>query len=152
MDDDGIIYVSFNKTYEIEILSEEGKLINKISREYQPEEITQEEKNEIINRLSKKFSKDSINQIEFPKVKPPVSHLFIVEEYLYVQRKRLKKENKFLFDIFEKTGRYVDEDILDFQPMVNKNNFIYTLKFDFEHQTGDVVRYKIEKSNDLTDR
>ncbi|MBN2395240.1 MAG: 6-bladed beta-propeller [Candidatus Atribacteria bacterium] len=149
MDNDGIIYVSFNKTYEIEVLSGKGEFINKISREYQPEKITQEEKNEIIGRLSKRFSKDIVNQIEFPKVKPPISHLYLVDNYIYVQKKILKEENKHLFDVFEKSGRYIEEISLDFQPMINKNNYIYTIKLDFELLTADVVRYKIEKSLDF---
>ncbi|MBN1272340.1 MAG: 6-bladed beta-propeller [Candidatus Aminicenantes bacterium] len=147
MGDDGIIYVSFNKTYEIEVLSGNGELIHKITRKIQPEKITQKEKNEVIGKLRQRFSNDIIKQIDFPKMKPPIWHLYIVDNYLYVQKKILRKKNKFLFDMFEKTGRYVDEVILDFQPMVYKNNFIYTIRPDFENLTADVIRYKIEKNS-----
>ncbi len=99
----------------------------------------------MLESYEKRF-KDISKYIDFPKVKPPISRLYIVEDYLFVLRKRIGKE--YFFDVFDKQGNYIDEIALEFFPMINKNNFIYTLRFIGNIEKRDITdveicRYKI---------
>lgn len=148
MDSDGRLYVSYNDSYNIKVLSGSGELISEINRKYKPEKVSDEERGQMLENYEKRY-KNISKYIDIPKVKPPISRLYIVEDYLFVLKKRVGKE--YFFDVFDKQGAYVDEIILDFLPIVNKNNFIYTLKFIGDLEKRDIAdievsRYKIVRN------
>lgn len=148
MDSDGRFYVSYNDSYNIKVLSSSGELISQINRKYKPEKVSDEERNQMLENYEKRY-KDISKYIDVPRVKPPISRLYIVEDYLFALKKREGKE--YFFDVFDKQGAYIDEITLDFQPMVNKNNFIYTLQFKGNLETRDITdievnRYKIVRN------
>jgi len=150
MDSDGRFYISYNDSYNIKILSNNGELISEINRKYKPEKISDEEKKQMLESYEKRI-KNISKYIDFPKVKPPILRLYTVEDYLFVLRKRIGKE--YFFDVFDKQGNYIDEIALDFFPMLNKNNFIYTLRFIGNIETRDftdveICRYKIVSNID----
>ncbi len=150
MDSDGRFYVSYNDSYSIKILSNNGELINEINRKHKPDKISDEEQKEMLESYEKRF-KGISNYIDFPKVKPPILRLYTVEDYVFALRKRIG--NEYFFDVFDKQGNYVDEITLDFLPWVNKNNFVYTLRFIGNIETRDITdievyRYKIVSNID----
>ena len=145
MDANGLFYVSYNDTYNIKILSNSGELIGEINRKYKPDKIPEEEIQQMLESYDKRFE-DISKYVDIPKVKPPISRLYIVEDYLFVLRKR--NGIKYFFDVFDKQGNYIDEIVLDFLPWINKNKFIYTLKFKGNIEKRDITdvevyRYKI---------
>lgn len=147
----GQVYVGYNDSYHIMILSAKGKFINEIKRKCTPEKVLPDERQQILADYEKR-SKDISKIIEIPRVKPCFQRLFIVENYLFVLIKRVGKN--YYFDVFDENGMYVDETTLAFLPIINKSGFIYTLSFKFEGEIDprniietEIIRYKIIRSS-----
>jgi hypothetical protein len=138
------LYVSYNDSYDIRILSAPGAAIKAIRRDYTPEKVSAEEKRQILEGY-KRFG-DSARSIEIPAVKPRIRRFYFVRDQLYVLRKRVGQV--WYFDVFDKDGEFIEARSLDFPPLVYKNGFIYTIAIEGNIDAGDitdttVVRYKV---------
>jgi hypothetical protein len=136
--------VCYNDSYEIRILSDDGVLLKRIKREYHPEKVAAEEKRRIQEEY-KRFG-DAAKAIEIPAVKPPITRLYFVGDFLFAYRRRTGRVRH--FDVFDKDGEFAGEQVLDFPPLVCKNGFVYTIDFDGDIDNRDitntaVVRYGV---------
>ena len=121
------IYYGHPDKYEINIFSPEGKLVKKITRDYEPvpvskkdiknfeEEISQEE---TLNRAPEDFRKKLFQLIKYPKYKPAYQSFTLIESGLnqsYTLMENgwlalivdLVKGEYTIFDLFDQEGRYI---------------------------------------------
>lgn len=138
------LYVSYNDSYDIRILSAAGALIKNFRRDYTPEKVTADERRQILEGY-KRFG-DAAKGIEIPAVKPPFRDFCFIKDQLYVLRKRVGRI--WYFDVFDKEGEFIEEKGLDFRPLVYKNGFVYTIAVEGNIDAWDitdttVVRYKV---------
>lgn len=89
-----------------------------------------------------KRSKGLLNPSDMPKYKPAVYRLFIVEDHLLALMKR--KDDKYMFDVFDQNGNYVEELGLDFQPWINKRGYVYAPKISPDLSECEIVRLQVE--------
>jgi hypothetical protein len=138
------LYVSYNDSYDIRVLSATGALIKNFRQDCTPEKVTAEEKRQILEGY-KRFG-DAAKGIEIPTVKPPIRGFYFVKDQLYILRKRVGRV--WYFDVFDEGGEFIEARSLDFIPMVYKNGFVYTIVVEGNIDTWDitdttVVRYKV---------
>lgn len=136
MDSGGRFYINYSSAYRIKVFSGEGQLEDEIRRDSVPKAITPAE-TALIRAKYGGSAGDFIDLIPFPKVKPPVRGLFIVEGFLFVQRDQIGKQ--YSYDIFDRSNVYLGTMALDFAPFLNKNGCIYTFNMGGELDTGDPI-------------
>jgi len=110
------IYLGYPEKYEINVYSPEGKLVRRISRDYDPIAVTEKDKKEYVQRVSETFSapiytdsvkKKAFQKIKYPKYKPAYQSFTMMEnEWLAVIADSVKDEYT-LFDIFSQEGKYI---------------------------------------------
>ncbi len=129
-----LIICGFRESYEFQILDSEGKTIRKISRDYVPIKISEEEKKK------RKLSQNS----ELPRCFPAFQDFSVDEEgRIFVQTyERQIDENKFYYDIFDPEGRYLAKIPLKMEPQIWKKNKLYSIEED-EEGFQMVKRYKL---------
>lgn len=136
-DEDNIIF-GYSKDYELQIYNPEGDLIKKIMREYDPEKITEEEKEE-----STQGSPSSV-KFEFPKCHPAFLR-FVHDEAgrLYVQSyEKGEGYNVYYHDVFDRDGRYIAKVQLRRAPVIFRHGKLFSLEED-EDGYQYVKRYKV---------
>jgi hypothetical protein len=136
MDRQENLYVCFNKTCDIEVYSPDRKLVRTISRKVDPEEITKAEIDDEI-----KHSRGLLTADDFPKVKPAVRRLFIVDNHLFVRLKRI--DETYQYYVFDGQGNFVEEIKLDFQPWVAKAGYVYSFTSNSDFSEWEVTRLKV---------
>ncbi len=88
--------------YTIQVFSPEGKLLRKITREYKPVEVTEEEK--------KRWEEDQSPEFKLAPSKYHSAYWrFEVDEEgrLYVQTWEKDAEDRYYYDVFDEKGRYL---------------------------------------------
>ena len=137
--DDNIVY-GYPKTYEIRIYDPSGQLIRKITKKYDPVEITEEEKKERIEDLPPQI-KDSV---VFPKHHPAFYRLCLDDEgRIFVQTwEKIGEEDIYYHDVFDSEGKYIAKVPLRSRPITCKKGKLYTLEED-EEDYQVVKRYKV---------
>jgi hypothetical protein len=110
------IYLGYPDKYEINIYSPEGKIVKRITREYEPIQVTEKDKESFVKTASKGFSapiytddikKKAFQKIKYPKYKPAYYSFTLMENgWLAVIVDSLEGEYT-LFDIFDQDGRYI---------------------------------------------
>ena len=136
-DEDNIIF-GYSKDYELQIFNPEGDLIKKIMREYDPVEVTEEEKEEATQGISSQI------KVEFPKYHPPFLR-FVHDEKgrLYVQSyEKGDRYNVYYHDVFDRDGRYIAKVQLRQFPVIFRNGKLYSLEED-EDGYQYIKRYKV---------
>lgn len=125
--DDNIVY-GFPETYEIQILNPEGDIIRRILKDYDPLEITEEEKEE-----QRKEVPEGIN-IVFLKYHPPFRTFSVDDEGRVIVRARERHEQKlrYVYDVFDPEGYYVAKFYLEARPLLWKKGKMYALAEDEE--------------------
>jgi hypothetical protein len=110
------IYFGYPEKYEINIFSPEGKLVKKITRDYEPvavskkdmknfeEEISQEEG---LNRAPKDLLKKLFQLIKYPKYKPAYQSFILMENGWLASIVDSVKGEHTIFDLFDQEGRYI---------------------------------------------
>lgn len=135
--DDNIVY-GYPKDYELQIINPQGELIKKITREYDPVEVTEEEIEE--------EKKDAPPQIkfEFSKYHSAFRRFTHDDEgRIFVQTWEKTQDGEgFYYDIFDLEGRYIVKIPLRTRPIVWKKNKLYTIEED-EMGFQVVKRYRI---------
>jgi hypothetical protein len=109
MDSQGRLYLGSQRSYEIKILSPEGKLVKTIGRDYDPVAITKEDKDEMLKLIPTTSGINIKDMIQLPEVFPPYGNFILADEGRLLVRTyekgRAKKE--FYWDVFDPEGRYV---------------------------------------------
>jgi len=128
------IVCGYRETYEFQILDAEGKIVRKVSRDYIPIEISEEEKEK--RRLPQSS--------ELPKYFPAFQDFSVDEEgRIYVQTfERHTDGDKFYYDVFGPEGKYIAKVRLNALPQYWKYGKMYSIEVD-EEGFQVVKRYKI---------
>jgi hypothetical protein len=111
-DSSGNIYYGRNRDYEIDVYTPEGKLVKSIRKEYQPQKISEADKEKILSGLDSFQNMGPINlreMFEFPKMFPPFQ-LFTLDEkeHIIVRTwEKGKEEDAYVHDIFDSEGRFI---------------------------------------------
>jgi hypothetical protein len=112
------IYLGYPEKYEINIYSPEGKIVKKITREYEPIVVSEKDKESFLKNVGESLSasspvftedikKKAFQKIKYPKYKPAYQGFTLMENgWLAVIVDSLEGEYT-LFDIFDQDGRYI---------------------------------------------
>ena len=134
---DNIIYGHSNK-YELLVFDAEGKIVKKISKEYDPVEVTELEKEEEIKKAP------SYTRFDFPETHSAFQSIKLDDEgRIYVKTwKKEEFKKDYYFDIFDAAGKYIAEVYLKETPHLFKNNKLYSVEED-EYGFHVIKRYKV---------
>ncbi|MCJ7578926.1 MAG: 6-bladed beta-propeller [Candidatus Aminicenantes bacterium] len=135
--DDNIVY-GFPETYEIQVLNPEGEIIRRMLKDYDPVEISEEEKEE----ASKEYPEDF--RIEFLKHYPPFRTFSVDDEGRIIVQAWARHEEKlrFVYDVFDPEGFYVAKFYLEARPLLWKKGKMYALAED-EEGFQSIKRYTV---------
>jgi hypothetical protein len=137
IEEDNIIW-GFADKYEIFIIDAEGKTVKKITREYDPIKITDEEKEKRIEGL-----RDGVKLI-WNVHHNPFIYLCVDDEGRIFTRTydKTPKSGEYYYDVFDPDGKYVAKIPLKSRPYVLKQGKLYTIEED-EEGYQLVKRYRI---------
>lgn len=144
--DDNIVWANSLK-YEINIVSPEGILLRKISKEHVPIEIKEQDKKEIVPLIFGKGSLTPEEEANFAKYFDPINWISIDDENrIFIDTLEKTNDRKYYYhDVFDSEGRYMAKVGLPSWPtlrMVWKNNKLYTIE-ENEEDFMIVKRYKV---------
>ncbi len=136
-DRDGNIYYGRNREYEINIYTPEGKHVKSIRKDFQPQEITEEDKEKIMSRMDSFAGMSPVNLrelFEFPKMFPPFQFFTLDENGRIIVRTWEKGEetDTFVHDIFDPEGRYIAQFVSRINISLWKNTKAYAIDEDDE--------------------
>ena len=110
------IYLGYPDKYEINVYSPEGKLVKKITRDYDPFPVSEKDKESYLKIVSESLSspiftddikKKALQKIKYPKYKPAYQSFTLMENgWLAVIVDSVEDEYT-LFDIFNREGEYI---------------------------------------------
>ena len=129
-DSSGNIYYGRNRDYEIDIYTPEGKHVKSIRKEFQPQKITEEDKEEIMGRMDSVAVADTVNfreMFEFPKMFPPYQFFTLDEADRLIVRtwEKGEEEDAFIHDIFDQEGRFIGQFVSKINVSVWMNGKAY---------------------------
>jgi len=106
---DGLLYLGSAKTYEIRVVSAEGRLLKTVGRDSDPVPVTQADKDEMLKSLASLPGVNVKDMIQFPDVYPPFSDFVPADEGRLLVRTFEKGQAKkeFYWDVFDADGRYI---------------------------------------------
>lgn len=135
--DDNIVY-GFPKSYELEILSPEGDVLKKVTRDYDPVEIAEEEKEE-----ERKSHPPEIKLI-FSTQYPPFRLFWCDDEGRIIVQARERRDGRvgYVYDVFDRQGRYIVKFNLETTPMLWRSGKMYAVA-ESEEGFQSVKRYKV---------
>ncbi len=147
IDSMGNIYYGRNREYEINIYTPEGKLVKSVRKEFQPQKITDEDKEEMLGRLDSVSGMAPVNlreMFEFPKMFPPFQYFSVDEADRIIVRtwEKGKEHDEFVHDIFDSEGRFIAQFVSKINISIWKNGKAYAIE---ENDEGFQVikRYSI---------
>ncbi len=132
----GSIYYTFDRDgravcgvpdqYEIKIFDTDGNLVKKISRDYDPVEITKEEKKEVEEEMPPGL------KLAVPKYHGAFQWIMTDDEgRIFVMTEERSPEGEgYCYDVFDSEGRYFAKIPLKFRPFVIKKDKFYTVTED----------------------
>jgi len=129
-DSSGNIYYGRNRDYEIKVYTPEGKPVKTIRKDFQPQKITEEDKEEILSRFDNFANMGPVNfreMFEFPKMFPPFQSFTIDENGRIIVRTWEKgtQKDEFIHDVFDADGRYIARFPSKINFSVWKNKKVY---------------------------
>jgi len=138
--DDNIVY-GYPKEYEIQIFNPDGKQIKKITKEYEPVEITEEEKKE----FQEGEPPQARMRYDFSKYHSAFQRFFLDDEgRIYVQTwEKIGDKEIYNYDVFDNEGKYVARIPLRDTPYVCFRGKIYSMEED-EEGYQIVKRYRVD--------
>jgi hypothetical protein len=115
--DSDLIYLGWPDKYEINVYSPEGKMVKKITRDYDPMPVRDKDKDGFFKRLSESTSasgllkedmmKKVFQKIEFPKFKPAYQSFTLMDNgWLAVVVDAIEGEYTHI-DLFDRDGKYI---------------------------------------------
>ena len=136
---DNIVY-GYPKDYEIQIFNPKGTLIKKITKEYDPVEVTEEEKEEQIGDIPPELK----SRYVFSKYHSAYYRFFLDDEgRIFIQTwEKVGNEDTYFHDVFDREGRYIAKIPLRMRPHICKKGKLYTIEED-EEGYQVVKRYKV---------
>jgi hypothetical protein len=147
---DNIVWANSLK-YEINIVSPEGILLKKISKEHVPIEITEQDKKEIVPAIFGMESLTPEEEANFAKYFDPINWISVDNENrIFIDTLEKTKDRKYYYhDVFDSEGRYIAKVGLPSWPtlsMVWKNNKLYAIE---ENEEGFMIvkRYRVNWKN-----
>jgi hypothetical protein len=128
------------RTYELLLFSaSEGKPYKKITREYDPVTVTDEDKAEELKKTPTQVQASLV----FPKYYPAYEHFFLTDlGHVFVKTWEKTKDGKRLYDIFDAEGRFIDRIPLKPSGIEILNGKYYALEED-EDGYQYVKRYTV---------
>lgn len=144
----GTIYYTFDKDdrvvwgipghYEINIFDTTGSLVQKITKEYDPVEITEEEKKEATEELLERI------ELKIPKFHNAFRRFITDDEGMIFAMtwERIQESKGYYYDVFDPEGRYLAKIPLKIRPRLIKKKKIYSVTED-EDGFHIVKRYKV---------
>ncbi len=144
--DDTIVWADIkNPDYVLYVQDLEGNLLKKIIKENDPIPITAADKEKLMDRAFGDNPTRDQWDVRFPDSYPPfMGFSFDDMGHLFVRRyEREESEDGGLFDIFDAHGRYLANQRLKMNPMIWKNDRMYTIVED-EDGFNIVKRYIVK--------
>ena len=142
---DGNVLWGKTTEYVFSVVNSEGKIVRKIVKNYDPEILTQEDKDKKAKELFGEEGAPSEVTIEWSKYFPAFQD-FVTDErgWLYVRPYTKEKVEKgVIYDVFDADGRYVARVVLSDRAMAIKYGKLYTIEEDTEGMRL-VKRYALE--------
>jgi hypothetical protein len=130
--------------YEIFIVNPEGKTIRKIIKDYDPVNITEEEKDKLKKARFGDRELPAEYKLEFPNNYHPYWYFICGDEgNLYTRTFEQNEEGLFRYDVFDHKGRYIAKFYLPEVDLlcVVKRNKVYTMVWEDEKGIPVVKRY-----------
>jgi hypothetical protein len=126
----GNVLYGRNKDYELNVYTPDGKHIKSIRKDYQPQKITEEDKEEILGRMDSVASMSQVNlreMFEFPKTFPPFQNFSVDEAGRIIVRtwERGKEKGEFVHDVFDPEGRFISQFTTKVAVSIWKNGKAY---------------------------
>ncbi len=144
-DNDEIIWGDIkNPKYELYVHNQEGTLIKKITRNYDPLPIAAEDKEKLMEATFGQSPMRDQWDVQFPDNYPPYMGFSFDDKGHILVRRYEKQENEQggLVDIFDSEGLYMAQVRLKMNPLIFKTGHMYTIEED-EEGFKVVKRYKI---------
>jgi len=125
------------ETYELHVFDPEGELVMKITKDYDPVEITKKEKDEVIKELEGM-------KLSIPKFHNAFSWFITDDEgRIFVSTFEKTDDGEgFYYDIFDRKGKFFAKIPLQTRPYLIKNKKFYTVEED-EQGFQCVKRYRV---------
>ena len=144
------LYHCLNKSYLIEVFNNEGKIIRKIDRPYQPVPFTDKDTQEYLEAFDENpespFAKMA-REVEMPSVKTVTERMLVDEEgRLWVEtNEEQERDNRtfIAYDIFNSEGYYEARIWSDIRPGLFANGKMYHMKTDEETGYRELKRFQI---------
>lgn len=131
--------------YEFRIVNPDGKIIKKIVKDYDPEKLTQEDRDKRAKEIWGDQGSPSGVRVEWPANFPAFQD-FVMDDrgWLFVRPYSKTKEGKgACYDVFDTEGRYLARVLLPARIRLIKNRKLYTIEED-EESLPSVKRYSLE--------
>ena len=144
IDSNGYFVYGFPKDYTIEIWDTQNRLIRKIERAYDPVDVTGDERERYLKNLSPGLKA----KLDFSAAHSAFQRFFLDDQgMVFVQTwEKAEAGKKFIFDIFDKQGKFMARVPLKQKPQLLKKNKLYSIEEDEEgYQT--VKRYAVNWLN-----
>ena len=131
------VVFGYPKTYEIRISDSDGNEVKKITKEYDPVEVTQEE----IEELEEMPPGIKVSMSKFH---PAYNRIFVDDELrIFVSTwEKIKEGEGYYYDVFDGDGKYIAKIPLKVRPQTWKNGKLYTIEED-EDGFQYVKRYRV---------
>ena len=131
--------------YELQVLNQEGKLIKKIIKDYDPVPITKEYKEKWLKDTYGDAGPMPGSKFEWGKHHLAFRDLRLDDEgRIFVQTyERIEEGKGGCYDVFDTEGRYIAKVFLEVKPLVWKRNKMYTI-YEDEEGYHFVKRYTVE--------
>ena len=142
MENDNIVW-SHPSTYELYIVSPEGKTLRKIVKAYDSVKITETEKKEMIEGRTVPPE----YKIKLPEYYNPLYYLMCDEDgRIYVRTYERDNKGGFYYDVFDSEGRYIAKFSLPGNELIFflKKNAMYTVISKGGNVFSSVKRYSVE--------
>ncbi|MEW6457197.1 MAG: 6-bladed beta-propeller [Acidobacteriota bacterium] len=138
--------------YELDFLSQDGKVLMKIAKDEKSEKVSEEEKEGVFSDRFKDTPKSVLKNVTFSKQRPYSSNILTDETgRIYVERfKPVTEEDKgYSYDIFNKKGEYLYRSKIGFIANLIKNGYLYNISVKEEAGEIRIIRYKIENWGEM---
>ncbi|MBC7361587.1 MAG: 6-bladed beta-propeller [Candidatus Aminicenantes bacterium] len=134
LDSKGNIIYGRATAYEIKYFTPEGKLFKVVRKEYQPQAISEKDKQDILKMIPETAGINLKEMLAFPEKYPAFSSLFVDEEdRLYVRTyERGKVRDSYVVDIFNQEGKLIARCEMPEGGFLMKGGKLYAVEKDEE--------------------
>ena len=141
IDEKDNIYYGYPKTYEIEIIDPQNKVVKRILKDYDPVEPSDEVKAQIAETM-KSMTPSLAAKVFVSKYHSAFINFLIDEQGRLFVSSWIKDGKDFVYDVFDPDGRYVARFPLPFRSVVFKKGKLYCIEEDADGYQA-VTRYSV---------